>query len=484
MSGEAQEKEARLRSPAWDSKRLLFALFLVLAAVYSLAVWETTGDSAVYFSRILNEWELGDYLAARYQGWSSRLLIEAVVTLLARFGTDTMLWRLINIGMYALLLASMMRLTHHREDVLVIGLMLLYPVLRFSSAGWMTTYIFYLWPLALGLFALTSLGRLYRGERIRPAMAAVYLLCELFAANMEVFAAVYTGLLLWLVFRMAMEKKRPSAAGALFLALQGAASVGNLIFAMTCPGNWVRNRRETAQWMPEFDSLSIVEKLRNGVNSTFSCLTDLNILFFCFVLLLFLTVWCRPGRTPLQLAAAGYPLLVVLLRTAAKPLARVWFPSFNAQLDAVLTTEQYANSYFPFHQAPFTVVRPGETLPAVSTNSGIPYFIYLMMFLAILATLLHAFGPSWTGGQLAVVFCAGIASRLVMGFSPTLYASGTRTFIFLDFALVYGIVRIYAEKKELLRAHERLHRWLVMGFWALAAAAVLDNIMSVCTIFT
>ena len=44
-----------------------------------------------------------------------------------------------------------------------------------------------------------------------------------------------------------------------------------------------------------------------------------------------------------------------------------------------------------------------------------------------------------------LVFLVGLASRLIMGFSPTIFASGSRTIIFFEFAMIIASILIWQE---------------------------------------
>lgn len=45
-------------------------------------------------------------------------------------------------------------------------------------------------------------------------------------------------------------------------------------------------------------------------------------------------------------------------------------------------------------------------------------------------------------------FASALLTRVAMGFSPTLYASKNRTFIFVEFTIIFLIVCIYSENEQ------------------------------------
>jgi len=79
--------------------------------------------------------------------------------------------------------------------------------------------------------------------------------------------------------------------------------------------------------------------------------------------------------------------------------------------------------------------------------------LYLCSFAVILfcmaLSLYFSFGKSATTLFLLMILGLGLASRMIMGFSPTLYASGIRTFVPLQFAMVFCSMFIFDKLYEL-----------------------------------
>lgn len=75
---------------------------------------------------------------------------------------------------------------------------------------------------------------------------------------------------------------------------------------------------------------------------------------------------------------------------------------------------------------------------------------YLIMNVAI--QLIYSFKTKKTGIIVSILYCASICSSLVMSFSPTIFASGNRTYTVTDFLLVLisGILctRLFNKFKE------------------------------------
>lgn len=113
----------------------------------------------------------------------------------------------------------------------------------------------------------------------------MYLLLELFATNFETFGMMYACILLWYIGNLWYEKKIKLKKVCFWL-LQMAIAVGNMIFALTCPGNFIRKQEEIGRWLKDFAQWNVVDKLVMGVNTTMHSLFDGNLIFAVFLLVL------------------------------------------------------------------------------------------------------------------------------------------------------------------------------------------------------
>lgn len=437
---------------------ILLGLFMTVILIYHLLMREYTGDTVIWFSKFLNDGTLGEVLAMRYETWTSRLLIEAVENLLAH-NYHIILWAVFNIIMYLLLALSLMYLTHHANDRLLLGMLLIYPVIEMGSAGWLPTYINYLWPLATACVAMIALDKMYYQKKIYLIEGIVYLLFELFATNFETLAAGYLGILIWYAFHFCF-KRRPSAKEIIYWLAQVTISVGNIIYALTCPGNWVRKTEEVTRWLKEYPSWSFADKIIMGVNTTVKSLTDSNILFFIFVVIIFGACCIQKEKRIEEKIIAAIPLFFTMTRTLLKPVVAIYYPTYNAVFDyieKVNGTNYYrASLYFPF-------------------------IVYGVILIAITVTLFNLFDDMKDSLEFVVIFLMGLATRIVMGFSPTLYASEKRTFMFLNAALIFIAVEIYAKVEVRVRKHPVIYKVAKCLFASLTVIAIVGNMISIHT---
>ena len=90
--------------------RQTFYEMLVMALpllVLTLRLETGTNDDGYFWSALTNQ-DLWSFLIDRYQGWTSRLLTEIVLTWITHY---PMVWRFLNVGMTLLLVGSLERLS-------------------------------------------------------------------------------------------------------------------------------------------------------------------------------------------------------------------------------------------------------------------------------------------------------------------------------------------------------------------------------------
>ncbi|MFR5190740.1 MAG: DUF6056 family protein [Clostridia bacterium] len=143
----------------YHSPNFPFFLFLLLLIILHVKILHVNGDD-IYFSNILQETNQGlfGYLQMRYTTWTSRILIEGIMVFLLKY--QLFIWRILNIGMFLLLAKSISKITnsqnHRMLNYAICGGILLIPMTVFNETGWVATTMNYLWVIALGTYAIST----------------------------------------------------------------------------------------------------------------------------------------------------------------------------------------------------------------------------------------------------------------------------------------------------------------------------------------
>ncbi len=394
-----------------------YACLVLFFSFIHFLIKSNYGDD-LYYSRVLDGTGLIPWLQSQYATWSSRLLLEATLVLVLRL--PIIVWITLDIGMVLLLFSSLQFLLapakQLRESMILALLVSMYPFFHMGSAGWATTTVIYLWPLSLAAYALGGMVRWLRGERIPWYSWLLYGSSAVYGCNNEliammVLAAGAAGLI------YAVHNKRCLAVPLLAIVL----SLGSLAFVLSAPGNSMRMASETLSWMPDFPGFSLFDKIRIGIVSTMEHFVSVpNAVLFLFLLLIAIFVY-RESSSFKKRAVSALPLLIQVAYGAYFTVEKLFFTKDINYSIPELEPKSISGMMF----------------------QGTMILSFAVMILCI------AFSLSWIlrDKRKLVLYLlalgAGLATRLSLSFSPTVLASGTRTYMLVYIVLLAMIFLLW-----------------------------------------
>ncbi len=341
-------------------------------------------------------------------------------------------WRVLDLAVWLLagVCVSKLFASKPSSNYFIAGCMALYPYWHIGTAGWIASTCNYSWPLAFGLFVFMTLKRLYESRRLPWYRWLLCVLAFLYASDAEQMCFLFIIIFFFLAatLRRAAHNRAYTRAIILFLIL----TLLRLIFTLTAPGNRVRLDYST-NMVSGFESFSILNKLLLGFDLTMTHYAVCTLgLFLCFSLLLLLLVWRRHGALLARcVSAIPFASCVVLTATAGLRVL-----SYLGELLALGQERGFANAIFAYGLLPSGV--------------GIQLF-FALFFFCMMYSLYLAFDRRADGLKAIGITLLGFGSQLLMGFSPTMYASALRTFIYASFGLIICALLLY----EYLEASRR-----------------------------
>jgi hypothetical protein len=322
-------------------------------------------------------------------------------------------------------------------NIIVASLFLMYNLYEMSSTGWVASTANYMWPAAACLYVFLSIKRALRSEKFKTYEYPLIIAALIFAANQEQVCAVLLAVYLYYICRAAYDNliHRQKQHFSRFVLLQSLICIVSLAFILLCPGNRLRSVAEAARWFPDHDALSFTEKVMIGFSSTLNYFVMMpNVLFLVLSLLLAAGIFAK-YKNPWARAASVTPLLVNI-----SAFAYVFFDYF--MVDGAFRL-QNPRAIFQLYGliAIHTKDAAGEYiyLPDVLC-SAVLYSAMICSFTACLYLFFR--GTDKFFFSFGVLFL-GIASRAMMGLTPTVFASSYRTYLFLNFSFIIAAVIIY-----------------------------------------
>lgn len=406
-------KVNRITTPLTGSEEKKHFLMLYLAAlVIHLFLPLNWGDDSIFNTEAAMS--ITEFLKG-----SSRLLTDSMTYVFCRWH---ILWRLVNPVILTLLVKASSELIPAKNKQLTVKLLsvtLIYPTMIIVDAGFIATTVNYLWPITFAVINLLVFQKLYSGERFRPIhLAGIPLL--LYALNMEMMSAVLTFAFLFGCALMIYNKKVR-----ILPFIQLIISVGGLLVAYlgNINGDNSRMVREIGRYFPGYGELNIFNKLELGFSSTFYCMTMklsfASVAFIVFTSFLTIAVFRSSKNIALRLSAS--------------------FPCIFAVVFSII-------SVTPLKDSDFVTFFTGgmqnyKMSKAVYTFEPVPDILFIIIAVCVLVTVAFLLRDKNEVIKSYLILAVGLGTRLIMGFSPTVWASGYRTFaVFIITMIVVAVM--------------------------------------------
>jgi hypothetical protein len=417
-----------------------FPFVLLGFAMLVMHIFMTGGleDDAV-FGKVKLDSTFADYLVNRYFTWSSRGIIELCVVLFLKL--DFLIWKIFNTIIYTLIgvmLSKLLVKSNNKEmNYFIAGMMIIWPFSRMSSAGWVTTCTFYLYPLFCLIYCLLTIKKVSENKKISWHEYLFYAAAFLYASSMEqaaVIMAMFFALLVVLSYRH-------------IVGISLIVSVAQVINAAICPGNQLRTLEETTKYLPMFAEWTLLDKLNIGFyTTTINFLTSFDTIFLMFILLLMFK--CRE-----------YKLIIPLL---------IWVIYMPIR---ILLKSPFGNLISEYKITDVIKIGRVESIPSETLWLSL---LLLIILLLILHSVIRAFDKSEAKAVLFIL-AAGFISRMLMGFSPTVYVSGYRTSLYMYFSIIICIIILV--NKQLPQIMEK--KIFIYLFAVVCAFSYISNFFSI-----
>ena len=420
---------------------LPFALLLLAELIihWKIDLNVVGGDDTVFLAYSQEEgFSLLPWLAERYMTWSSRTAIEAVLMLMVNL--PAVVWRIADSFVVVIGAAALTRLLERREyreyySFFISLMFLALPYSYMSLAGWIATSLNYMWPLAFGLIGIYPVRKYIEGERIRLPEGILCTVCLIFAGSSEQMAFVLLASYGCCgVYLLCGKERRRIWQQCKSYLLQTALTLLCFVYILACPGNAIRSVSETATWLPEFASYSLFKKIELGVTVTIkSIFIQENIGFLVMTFLLAALIWQYRKNWGCRIMAL-IPAFIMLVFTEIRQLLGSDHPFLN-----------------------------------LNTIEGIGLILVCGIVL-LDSYILMGKSPQFL--LVSGVYAAALATKAVIGFSPTIYTSGERTSWVMD-VLFLGCVAVLLSKWDF--KNKQANIILSMALLFVCAPSILLN---------
>lgn len=388
-------------------------LYVVLHFFIHTDYWDDLRNANILAD---NNYNIFKYGIQVYYSWSSRILIQPVFVLFN--GLPNYIWKIVDVIMilmvyhFILRMAEMITGHSNRKYMLWCFLFFLcFPYSLMATAGWITTTITYTWTFAAYFYCLYLLLRSSQEEKCSMAQYLLYGFAVFWAGNFNITSISLLLLLSGIYF--VYNRNRTVTV----LYLEGMfLTIINFILFVASPGNRNRNLRD-AQFhdTEELINLSLVGKLRMGINSTFYHFVSVpNVVLFITCFILAICVWRKSTRMS-QRAIGLIPISLDILWTCYMFVAYI--------IRNGVLTYTYPDGEF------ITCPKTEQYLAMFSAIIMIASICYLLVFLTDFTKI------SFMLASMILIFA--LLPEVALGFTTTVTASAIRMSTFLYMAFMF-----------------------------------------------
>ncbi|WP_343463823.1 hypothetical protein [Pantoea sp.] len=397
-----------------NASKIKLYLFIIITCNFYMIMYQflslRVSNDDVFFSNALESRGLLDFLLYRYETWSGRVTIEGLLSFTIG---NQVFWKLMIPTSFIVLVCSISRLTTKRvrfNTLMIAAVILLLTPNKINEDAffWVTGAYNYILPFSLAIYSLSVFTCKNRGK-----LNSLLSISALFIASFSEQSALFLLLLSYLM--MAFKKVEVSFYSIAYISVLTVCSL--IMFA--APGNALRFSAETVTWMPQFKDYSLLTKIMFGVDRLGNAYSmPFNIPLFCLsAVLIYLNKDKKLGLLPLisSLIIIIYMVLSLYVSLSGHGVSTYFFNWLSPDL------------LYPWPEK-------------FSSLSGLGSMLFTIIFsLCIMFnSALLIKGLDRTSIPLIAISC-GMASVIMIGFSPTVYASYFRVLYLLHICAVIAI---------------------------------------------
>lgn len=394
-------------------------LFLATIVLYLFAPVRG-GDDMWFITTYLTNFHgnLKEFLAFRYETWSTRLLLEVYTLLLLYFPILYCISMPIWLTAIAAGFNRLLEVKDHRMKWGICLSLLLLPISFHGDVGFVCTTVNYVFAFACLLWAVIPVIECQKGKKVHIFAYIGSIVLMVLGCNMEYYCPPFLIYSIYLLVRGIKTRK-----GFIFPVFMILMCIGALIYAFSAPASTVSAYNETNHFFPGYELLSTADKLQAGFVATAGGLTSTSVngntfLLPTLVLGLLLAVYGIEKQSSLFHKIISCVPFVITILTGG--VAR-FLPDGN----------KWKELFF-------------HTQAGWKWDSRFTLIVAFVFFASLLFGLFRVDKRLGWGGLLAL-FC-----RTTMGASSSVFASGLRTFypLFFVICVAIGVILCKIKKRE------------------------------------
>lgn len=382
------------------------------------------GAGLVFLENLWN-----DYLI-HVQQWSSRFLIDFIGRFL--YAWNFAIWRIVDSLIWCIFISQVEQIVFKEKDLektlVLMFTSFLLPFMFFGTAGWIATTITYFWPVVAGTYVVKLINNIYNETENKVWQYGIGVVCFLYAIDLQQMCIIMFVIFSLYVYLFAKKSKK-----IIHIILLASVSFARIILHLNWGGTDSRYVQEIANWYPDYEMLSLFDKIQIGFSSACNEIyCSNNILFLLLASVLVYLVFENSSDKFTRVISFVPAILIVGFGLCADIITKI-FPSFYSLIS-------YDSKYGLI-----------QDILSFNISAYIYLFIWGFGIICLIWSLYKAFEASNLKWGAPVVFLCGFGARFIMAFSPTVFASGQRTYTFMYIAVFIIVLYMYERSSKQVR---------------------------------
>lgn len=404
---------------------VLATLFLVVCLGISQAFTGFMADD-ISIRNMLSNGTVFSLTWEKYCEWEGSWLVQFVLFIIVKYAWS---YKIINILMCILLvksIASMMPGEKFRY-VWSVLLFLTFPIGIVTTAGVIVTGVAYLWAAACLAYAVSIPIRIIKREKVKSIELVFGIAATLYGTNREqsglFFLIFITAMIIYSMCTKGL--KHLSKSSCIYLYLQMGLTVINFLSVVLAPGLANKKTYTIAKRYPDFATVGFGDKLYQGISATLNFfLMQKHLAVLLFAVLPAVMVWKKWKEIGVRIISI-YPC-IYLLCVWIKP----WKQMEYLFEESEIITSQNVTRFVGY----------------------IPIILQIVWIGCVIAALYLIFENSGEFWILLFALAGGAATAAALGFTGSLYASGSRIYVFFYMVLIAVTLYLLCREKSIMES--------------------------------
>ena len=392
------------------------AIFVIAFVVFLFANRVSIRDMII-FNDMVDRMSLTEFLQ-HYSSFTSRYILQAMLYIIIKlpfFVFVTLTIILCEVAMYVV--KKYLR-CNILESIIINLSLALFPNKILIEAGLQNVVINYIWVFCFFIISIIPLLHTIKKVSYGNATKVLIIICTIVASNMEQMAGILTGLFaINILWNLLYKRNKPDS----MLIILFLIALISLILHLTNSGNSGRYALSIETYFPTYGSYNFIDKLWLSYYTTLNFLFgDFRLYVLLFLIALLVYTYIHEKRFNLYVILAIIPIVYYMFVSATKVIDKLCKTSLQELHEGMVLDKVSDLINYP-------TAKVGHII----------FFTFLVIIVLILFVRLKLIFTDVTA-----MLIVGMASKFIIGFSPTVIASGERTGVYLLLIILLCTIRI------------------------------------------